>query len=402
MSFFEKSLELNIKKIYILKVIRWFLIVIPIMVPFYQKIGINMTQFMLLQSIFSFSMLAFDVPAGYFADNFGRVKTLLFSSILSFIGFTFYCFSYHFWQFILVQIILGISTALSSGTDSALIYDTLLELDKTDDYRKIEAKGISLESFSEATASIIGGFTALISLRFNFYIETIIIFFSIPLALTLKEPTKHLVSKRTTVFESLNILKDIYKKNESIKWIVWYSSVISASTLMLAWFIQPYFQLVGVPLAFFGIIWALLNYSVSIFSLFSNRLEKILGEKNSLISFIALITFSYLALSIIDNKWGILFLFLVYFVRGFNAPIFRNYINDAVTSNVRATVMSLSSFGCRIIFSILAPIIGFIIDNFNLSLAILIAGITHFILAIIPLFFLIKNAGNKFKITHLS
>ena len=42
--------------------------------------------------------------------------------------------------FIIAEILLGIGGSLISGTDSAMLYDTLIELNDSNEYSKIEGK----------------------------------------------------------------------------------------------------------------------------------------------------------------------------------------------------------------------------------------------------------------------
>lgn len=46
-----------------------------------------------------------------------------------------------------------------------------------------------------------------------------------------------------------------------------YTGLLGASTLTLVWSIQPYFQMVNIPLEMYGILWAIFNVSIGIFAL---------------------------------------------------------------------------------------------------------------------------------------
>ena len=60
------------------------------------------------------------------------------------------------------QILIGIGGSLMSGSDSALIYDTLLELKDENSYTKIEGRSYGIGNFSESIAGILGGFLAVL------------------------------------------------------------------------------------------------------------------------------------------------------------------------------------------------------------------------------------------------
>lgn len=64
----QKHLQSNIWKLLTISGIGLFLLIIPIMIPFYQSNGLTMKDIFLLQSIFSISVVLFEIPSGYFAD----------------------------------------------------------------------------------------------------------------------------------------------------------------------------------------------------------------------------------------------------------------------------------------------------------------------------------------------
>lgn len=73
----QKHLQSNIWKLLVISGIELFLLIIPIMVPFYQSNGLTMKDVFLLQSIFSISIVLFEIPSGYFADVVGRKNSLV-------------------------------------------------------------------------------------------------------------------------------------------------------------------------------------------------------------------------------------------------------------------------------------------------------------------------------------
>jgi len=233
---------------------------------------------------------------------------------------------------------------------------------------------------------------ALISLRTPFYAQAIIMVFPILLAFSLTEPTKHHhQKKKASLKEVVGIVKFSLHHHKEVKWLILYSGVVGASTLTLVWFIQPYLILTGLPLAFFGLFWALLNLSVGVFSLTSHVYEKKLGRKKSLVSLILLVFLGYFLLAIFPSIWTIIVLFIFYFVRGISGPVFNDYINKIISSDMRATVLSVKSLMVRLIFSIIGPFIGYLADVFTLPTALLAAGVIFAVIGGTSLFFLHKH-----------
>ena len=123
-------------------------------------------------------------------------------------------------------------------------------------------------------------------------------------------------------------------------------------TLSIAWFVQPFLMEINTPLIYYGIIWASLNIITGITSYYSYIFDK--GKVLIYISLSMLISFILLGFNI--SIYGLIFIVLIYLMRGIITPNLRNLININSTSERRATVLSLRSFVIRISFALIAPI----------------------------------------------
>ena len=379
------ELRHNILKMYLLKGVLWFMVAMPIIILFFQEHGLSLTQIMTLQAIYSFSVALFEIPSGYIADLFGRKQTIALSTVFSFAGYLVFSFYGGFYAFAIAQILVGIGGSLMSGSDSALLYDTLLETGDKKAYTKIEGKNYAIGNFSEATAGILGGFLAVSSIYLPIYVQTGILFLSIPIALSLVEPKMHKEDKMDRSLSAIfGVVKFAMIENIKLRWLIIYSSAMGVATLSMAWFAQPFFKEINIPLAYFGILWAGLNFSAGLTSFNSHKFDK--SEKGNMLFYLALaMAVSFLFLGINNSIFGLIFILIIYLLRGVVTPILRNEINENTTSNKRATVLSVRSFIIRISFAICAPILGYLADNYSLSYS-------FYVLAIIVGFFSVLSA----------
>ena len=69
-------------------------------------------------------------------------------------------------------------------------------------------------------------------------------------------------------------------------------------------------------------------------------------------------------------------------------PIVKDYLNNVITSEIRATVLSVRFLIGRLIFSVLGPSIGWMTDIYSLQFALMVSGLFFFISGIISLIFL--------------
>jgi len=383
------SLEKNIPKLYWIKALRWFMLMMPIIVLFFQENGLSMSEVMLLQALFAISVVIFEVPSGYLADVIGRKKSIVWGCIIGTLGFSVYSFSYGFYGFLIAEVLMGLGSSFISGADSALIYESLVAQKKEKNYKKIEGRYQAIGNISEAAAGIIGGLLALISLRTPIYVEALFTIPAIFIALSLVEPKRIEKQVKENVFKNLmSIVKFSLHDHKEIKWLIFYGGFITAGGISSAWFIQPWLQTNGLPPGWFGLVWAALMGSAAWFAIKSDAFEKRFGRKNSLIAIPFLGLIGYVAMGFFTTLWAIGFLFLFQAARGLSNPVLKDYVNVLVPPHMRATVLSIKNLIGRLAFSIIAPILGYISDTFSMNTALYTAGITFFTLSMISVLFL--------------
>lgn len=378
-----KDFGKNIPRLYLIKISKWFNIVMPVVVLFYQDNGMNMQQIFTLKAIYSIAIVTMEVPSGWMADVWGRKKTLFIGSVLGAAGFLIYSFSIGFWAFVTAEIVLGVGHAFVSGADSAMLYDGLKASGKTNEYIKHEGRITSAGNFAEAFAGVIGGLIAAYSLRTPFYFQFIVAAIAIPASFTLIEPRVHSIEHIHSIKKLVINIRQTLANNHNLRISILLSSLTGAATLTFAWLVQPYFIAIGLPVEMYGIFWTALNLTVGISSVFAHKIEMFFGKKWSLTGIILAITAGYFLSGFVISYYGIGFLFLFYLARGIATPIFKNHMNKHTKSEIRATIFSVRDFIIRIVFAAIGPLLGWFTDNVNLESAFILAGGIYFVSAVI-------------------
>jgi MFS family permease len=385
------SVKRNLTALYLVKIAKWMNLIMPVIVLFYMSNKLTMKDIFLLQSIYSLTLMTLEIPTGYFADRAGRKSSILIGAILGFSGYLAYSFSFGFWQFVVAEVILGVSQSLISGADSAMLYDTLAAGKQNGRYTQLEGRVTSIGNFGEAFAGIIGGLLAVSSLRTPFYVQTCVALIAVPAALMLVEPPIKTIRMKAGLYEIKAIIFSVLHGNVKLKWNTFFSAVTGAATLTMAWFAQPYFAQIKIPVSLYGVLWAGLNLSVGLAAVYAWRFEKKFGAVKTVTIFTLAIFSSYLLLPIMPGLSGLGILLVFYLARGLATPTLRNYINLITTSEVRATVLSVRNFLIRLIFAVTGPVWGWITDKYSLQSAIMTAGITYGFFALISLYFFLKH-----------
>lgn len=365
----------NLWKIPLIKAMNSFMLVMPVIVLFFQENGLSIAEVFILQSLFSISVIVLEIPTGYLSDRFGRRNSIIIGCLLEAAGYTLYAASYGFWGFLASEMLIGFGASFISGADSALLYDSLEELGRSGEYKKVEGRNTSFGMVSESAASVLGGFLAVISLRFPMYFEAAVLWLAVPISLALVEPGRQKLEPRGSPFrDMLRLTRYALHEHAEIKWLTLYSSAVGASTLTMVWLIQPYLKTAGLALEHFGIAWAALMLIGAFCSWHAHGIERFLGRRRSLIALIALPAAGYAILGASGSLLGAFAIALFYVTRGVHNPVLADYINGLVSSDIRATILSVKNLAGRMIFSVIGPAIGWIEGRHSLSAALFVSG----------------------------
>lgn len=111
----------------------------------------------LLYAIYDIGTTVLEVPSGYLSDRIGRRITLILASLATVIGTALLSFGDGFLMFALAQVCLGASTAFNSGTDSALLYESLAANERENEIEAQELKAWRYSFTSLALSAVAGG-----------------------------------------------------------------------------------------------------------------------------------------------------------------------------------------------------------------------------------------------------
>lgn len=377
----------NVRLLQIYRALRSALFVMPVIVLFFQQNGLSQTEIFVLQSAFAVAALIMEVPSGYVADRVGRRFSLLLGAVLSTIGFGAYALAYGFWPLLVAEVFLGIGMSFMSGSDSALAYDSLRAVGREKGYRKFESRTFVYTGLASALASIAGGLIAVAGLRWTVVAQVAINALAIPVALMLVEPKRHeaKVAGRNALRDVLRVTKYALHGHQEIKWLIFYAAVVGTLTHTMIWLTQPYYQLVGIPVGWFGVLWAVQFALLALFAQLADWYERF-GRAKVLASFVAIGVASYAVIGVAPSLWMLPVMIVGFaFVRAVFTPIIRDYINQLVESDVRATVLSVQSFAQKVLYIGAGPLIGWVMDVWSLQTALLFSGAFYGVLGAVVL-----------------
>ncbi len=361
-------LQRNIRLLQLLKLLRSALFIMPIIVLFFESRGLSMTEVFLLQSIFAGGVVLLEVPTGYLGDILTRKQWLVVWAVCVLLWWIAYRYAPGFWLLAWAEIILALWFSFISGTDVALLYDSLLALEQEDKSKKIQGQMYATWNLGEWIAAFLWGRIATYNLDRPLLLQIILSVIAIGITLLLVEPPREKYQiTETWPKQLLWLVRYALFTHSKISALIIASATISLSTMFRVWIAQPYRTEVDIPLGRFGILRGVGNLSVGLFSLLAHRLDRHIAEENILVILIPISILGYLLLWSVMVWWIVPCMFLFYAVRGTNQVVTQDMLNKLISSKERATILSVNSLTFRALFMVFWPLVGWAIDRFGIS-----------------------------------
>lgn len=372
-----RKLTLNIPKVYLYAFFQTFLVIIPVIVPFWQAKGLTLKEIFILQGIFGVALILFDAPAGYIADYFGRKKTLVTGALVTAIGFQVLWVGETFLDFAIYEVILGLGLALSSGTDVAILYNSLEKLNTEGRRARFLGWRVTSSTMGEGVASLLGGALAAYSINWPAYANAMTAWIPVLIALTLYDPPGQNLPRGSHVQNFKDIGKALFGHSRLLTYAIFNFIFYSFATYCAVWILQPYWKERGVAVAMFGYLWAANSFLVALVSRYAHVIEERLGSVRVVWMIAVLPAIGYLGMAYTPGWWGIAFILAFPLCRGLNQVIFQDAINTRVPAEMRSTTNSIGSLGMRMMFIIFGPLIGHILDRGGTTDALTVLGIVY-------------------------
>jgi MFS family permease len=376
------ELSKNIPKIYAFNFFRMFLIVIPIIVPFFQSLGLSMEQVFIVQALFGVSMALFEVPTAYLGDLWGRKNVMLLGTFVWGISFSFLIFADSYIDIIIYEVLIGFAASCSSGADLSILYDSLMLQDS--DERETKAKSIANIQFmmlvGESVAAILASLLIVWGYQGVLYAQAIVGWIPFILTWFLVEPPIERMDKTSHTENMKEVLHHIFKSDNLLRLTFINQVLWMLSTFFAVWIIQKYWHTNDVKLTHFGYLWAILNFVAAIVGKRAHYLEEKFGTRLVLTLMSIGVVVGYYLMGTFGGVIGICSTVLFYMARGINSVIFKEAFNWRIPSKFRNTANSISSLAFRGVFFVIGPLIGYVIDHKGLDYALYGLAITYFII----------------------
>ena len=193
------------------------------------------------------------------ADKWGRKRMLVLSALLACSEFLILLYATEFWHFALVVFMAGVSRSASSGSENALLYDSLLLQGKASSFEKQLGRLNACDLASAILAALCGSLIASkYGLELNYWISLGSALIALALSFLLIEPAA--ASEDNSVKEAIPFKTYIalsvrfFRTNPSVSLVMLSAMVTGAAMGYIEEFWQLYVSRLGIPVVYFGVL----------------------------------------------------------------------------------------------------------------------------------------------------
>ncbi len=377
----------NIKTDYLYCFIKNFDISSSIWVLYMVFKGLSLWQIGIVEGCYHLTGVLFEVPTGALADLLGRKKVIIAGRICSAISSILCLYGQNMWYFAFAFAISAIGQNLNSGSEEALVYDSLKQTGNEKDYLKVRSRLNIIIEVAQGMAIVIGGIIAEYSFPVCYVLSVIIAVISLIPAFIFTEPEaeqkRELTEEASDITESrpapmkdrriaaviLNHYKvcaDILRSAPKLrKILIFYPMVFTFHTIMF-FYGQEYFSSLGMNKIQISFIMLLAGIVSCLGAFCSERLLLRLGSGAKYVMSI-LMGLSIMAFSNENGAQAIIAFAAASFANAVLYPIQSQAINERIPSGQRATIISVDSMAFSIMMILLFPICGIAADYYDLS-----------------------------------
>jgi MFS family permease len=349
----------------------------PIVVLYFQDLGLSLSGILALQSVFVLTIIVGDIPTSMFADAWSRKGVLALASVMALGGtMAFYMARGYAWLLV-GEVMWGLCAAAIMGTDTAYVYDILAKEGLESKASRVLTNGTSLTLAGAGLGSVFGSILAsFVGFQAVFLYNTVFFVLGLVMALLLEEGRPSSGGRATSRVTPMNVLRSATGsliRDRGLVVLAIDMAVLTAVVRAANWHFQPLLREASVPIAAFGVIFALINLAPALLIHLAPGLDKRLGSRMTMWTSRLALTLLLVALAF--TRQGIVlaaFMVLLTTVSGIRRPLYRTYISKRARSEERATVLSFPSLAGNLLFTGLGPLSGWVSDTYGMSWGLLL------------------------------
>lgn len=363
-----------------IKLLKWFapFSVLPFsgayITPFLLHNQISQTEIFILQSIATLTFIIWNLPSGYIADRFGRSKAIWIGALISGLAMILYGIGDSFLVFAIGEIGLAVGDGLINGADRALLIDSLKKMNRDDEYVKLSQR-MNSRGWTVAALGVPISIwlVSRIGLGATLVADGCLLIAGMFVALHLRDAEETEEEAARNLEGNSKYFREDMKKllyDREPRYLLILTTVLKASPYLSFWMIGLYYKSIGLPLYLYSLLFAVRSLWKAYSSNAFHGPRDIIRSGYSF-SLANLATFISMSTSQLALVWTLLAHDTAEALS--QEPIVKK-LNTYFSSRHRAMLNSTIGVAQRIVFIILGPLVGLVIDRFGFSIGCLVAG----------------------------
>jgi MFS family permease len=334
---------------------------------------LSLAQASLVDVMFFVAAAFGEVPTGIVADRYGRKISLIAGSLLLSAGILGWTIAPTLPLIMLSYFGMGVGFTFLSGAEDALFYESVQLAGRADDYTRLVGRAGAVMLGALAVGSATSGLLASLNLVFPMLVCGLSLLVMLVVVLTLKEPQteeRSGVPARGSFGAILRGSFTLMRARPALLYPMIYLALVPiASFITETLFLQPQAQLLGVSLAGIGFLVMAAQLTDMLGSNWSDQFKARYGEERLVAITPAIILASLIVLAAIQKLPVLIFIAVIGFFTSVIRPLLLNRIQNEVSDDVRATIISMNSLMNTVIAAISQPTLGFIADQSGFPVA---------------------------------
>jgi len=359
----------------------------------------------------------FEIPTGFFADVIGRRKTMMISFLGYIISFLVFYFASNFIWLVGAMMLFSFGDAMRTGTHKAMIFD-YLKLNNWSS-EKVEYYGYtrSWSQFGSAISSVLAALFVFLSGNYSLVFLVSIIPYVVDLFLVmsypkiLDGPIKTISDVRILEKTKLHYKQMLQSISSKSFWMaVTNISIFHGYFKAVKDYLQPIIVLIvsgaflindkseeKITAVIIGAVYFVIYLFSSVASRNAGRVAGWFISKQNLLNLTLVIgiVIGFLSGLVVNSKvqyFAVVLFVFIFIIQNIRKPVGTSLLAEQVKNNVLATGLSIQSQFDSIVAAILAIILGFIADAYNIAIALMVIG---FLLMVCMPLFILKGAIKK-------
>lgn len=341
----------------------------PIFLFFQQARGLDFRDVMFLGGLYSLVVMLVEVPTGALADRFGRKVSMQLGALAMMAsGLWAYFFAHDLPTFMVSETLAALSLSLSSGADSAYLFDLLDAENASHEYGQRESTASAWHQAGSAIAYAGGGALAMIDLALPYLITVGVGALALGLASMLQEAprtktTRIVVMPHAAWHGWLRLMKRALAElvhNGRLAWLIGYSAVVFTLLRAAQYLYQPYLKGHGLDYSEIGLIQAAVYVAAAGVAHQAYRLRRWIGDEPLLWILLGGLAVSFVIMAPVHGPMILILLAIQALANGLCSPLVKPLLNREITdSSRRATILSVESIARRGLTGLFIPVAGF-------------------------------------------